>query len=287
MTDGYQVLSGNIRCELGEGPWWSARENAIYWVDILRPALHRLSLADGALRSWSMPERIGWVIERRARPGFIAGFQSGFAELSLDPLAIRHVVDPEPQYPANRMNDAKVDQHGRIWAGTMDYEIKRATGSLYRLDTDFSVALMDTGYLITNGPAFSPEGDYLYHTETGEGVVYRFEMTKDGGIANKAPFIRFREGWGKPDGMTVDADGCLWVAHWGGGRVSRFTPDGEFERAVHLPASQVTSCVFAGERLDRMFVTSAAQGREGEPYAGALFEVDPRARGVAPVLFGG
>lgn len=288
MSAAYEAVSGTVRCELGEGSLWSARENSIYWVDILGQALHRLSLADGAVQSWSMPERIGWVVERRTKPGFIAGFQGGFAELSLDPLRIRHIVDPEPQYPGNRMNDAKVDQYGRLWAGTMDCEIERVTGSLYRLDTDFSVARMDTGYLITNGPAFSPVGNYLYHTETGDGVVYRFEMTVDGGIRDKTPFIRFREGWGKPDGMTVDAQGHLWVAHWGGGRVSRFTPDGELERDIRLPASQITSCVFAGAQLDRMFVTSAAQGRRNaEPLAGALFEVDPGTRGLAPGLFGG
>jgi xylono-1,5-lactonase len=287
MSTPWRVVSGNVRCELGEGPLWSARDNAVYWVDILRPALHRLSLADDVVQSWPMPERIGWAIERRERSGFIVGLQSGFAQLQLDPFEIRRIADPEPHYPDNRMNDAKADRLGRIWAGTMDVEIRRVTGSLYRLDPDLSVRQMDTGYLVTNGPAFSPAYDCMYHTDSGPGVVYRFELTSAGELANKTKFIEFPADWGKPDGMTVDAAGCLWIAHWGGSRVSRFTPEGQLDRDVRLPASQVTSCVFAGKNLDRMFITSAAQGRSGEPLAGALFEIDPGVRGLAPNQFAG
>lgn len=286
MTDGYRVVSGSIRCQLGEGPCWSAREQAVYWVDILGQALHRFSLVEGAVRTWPMPEKIGWVVERHDRPGFIAGFQSGFAELQLQPLTIRRIMDPEPHYPGNRMNDAKADHLGCIWAGTMDVDIIQATGSLYRLDTDFRVTRIDGGYLVTNGPAFSPAHDVLYHTDTGRNVIYRFDLDGSGAVTNKAPFITFPAEWGKPDGMTVDVEGCLWVAHWGGARVSRFTPEGALDRAMKLPASQITSCVFAGEQLDRMFVTSAAVDRGEEPLAGALFEIDPGVRGIAPNLFG-
>lgn len=288
MTDEYRIASGDIRCQLGEGPLWSARENAIYWVDILGQALHRVSLADDALNSWAMPEKICWVVERRNRPGFIAGFQSGFAELNLDPLTIRPIVDPEPALPDNRLNDAKVDHLGRIWAGTMDCDIRTATGSLYCLDRNFKVSTHDSDYLVANGPAFGPQHDCLYHTDTGRGVVYRFELTPEGNIVDKTVFVKFPKGWGAPDGMTVDAEGCLWIAHWGGARVSRFTPEGKLDRDVKLPASQITSCVFAGENLDRMFVTSAAVDRSDEPLAGALFEIDPGgARGLAPHLFAG
>ena len=114
-----RIIEGSGRSLLGEGPLWSARENALYWVDILGQRLHRLSLADDRITGWEMPEPIGWVIERRSAPGFIAGFASGFAEVMLDPLAIRPIGDPEPELPGNRMNDAKADPAGRIWAGTM------------------------------------------------------------------------------------------------------------------------------------------------------------------------
>lgn len=283
----FEVISGSIRCELGEGLWWSVREQALYWVDILGQALHRCSPAERALRSWSVPQKIGWVIERRDRPGFIAGLQSGFVELQLDPFEIRPLIDPEPELPGNRMNDAKADSRGRIWAGTMDAEIRNVSGSLYRLDPNLQVTRIDSGYLVTNGPAFSPADDVMYHTDTGMGVVYRFDVTAAGEAINKQPFITFEEEWGKPDGMTVDAEGALWIAHWGGGRVSRFTPDGRLDRVIRLPASRLTNCVFGGTHLDRLFVTSAAQGCADEPLAGATFEVDPGVRGLPPRCFGG
>ena len=284
----YRVVPRATVDQLGEGLLWSARENAVFWVDILAPALHRLSLADGTIASWPMPEKIGWIVERRDRPGFIAGMQSGFCELTLDPVECRLLLDPEPQYPNNRMNDAKVDHLGRIWAGTMDCGAKLETGSLYRLGADLDLTRQDTGYIVTNGPAISPGHDCLYHNDTGRGVVYRFALSPDGELGGRSEFVKFPADWGLPDGMTVDAEGGLWIAHWGGSRVSRFTPDGKLERVIPLPASQVTNCAFGGAALNRMFVTSAAIDKAGEAQAGALFEVDPGGmRGLAPQYFGG
>ena len=284
MARGYEIICDSP-CLLGEGPLWSARDNAVYWVDILAPAVHRYSFAGGAIDSWPMPAKTGWIIERRKRPGFIAGTQIGFAELTLDPFECRVVTDPEPDRPDNRMNDGKADRLGRIWAGTMDCDIRAATGSLYRLDTDFAVTRQDTCYRVPNGPAFGH--GCLYHSDTARGVVYRFDMSNAGEIMNKSEFIRFPKEWGLPDGMTVDGEGGLWIAHWGGGRISRFTPDGKLDRGIELPASQITSCTFAGRDVDRLFVTSAAEGCADEPHAGKLFEVDPGVRGVMPHLFGG
>jgi sugar lactone lactonase YvrE len=127
----------------------------------------------------------------------------------------------------------------------------------------------------------------LYHTDTGAGVVYRFRLEAGGEVSDRQPFIRFEPEWGKPDGMTTDAEGGLWIAHWGGARVSRFTPEGELERSISLPATQITNVTFAGEGLDRMFVTSAAEGRASEPLAGALFEVDAGVRGLPTGLYAG
>ena len=287
MSIPYQVI-GNLRCELGEGLLWSARENAVYWVDILAPGLHRYSLATQQITTWPMPEKIGWVVERHEQQGFIAGLQSGFVELTLDPVVCKPIVDPEPHLPGNRMNDAKVDKFGRIWAGTMDCAIRNVTGSLYCLDTRRTVIQQDSGYLITNGPAFGAEHECMYHTDTGRSVVYRFDLSADGTISGKREFLKFPKEWGTPDGMTVDAQGGVWIAHWGGSRVSRFNPDGTLDRYISLPASQITNCVFGGANLDRLFVTSAAEGKPDEPLAGSLFEIDPQGvRGIAPNLFAG
>lgn len=290
MADAWRVIAREQRDELGEGPLWSAKHNAIFWVDILSHFLYRYSLADSSVQRWSLPERIGWAVERRNKPGFIAGLQSGFYELDLEPFALRQIVDPEPQYPGNRLNDAKVDQHGRIWAGTMDAAIVEVTGSLYCLRPDMSVRRVDEGYMVTNGPTFSPKQEFMYHTDSGRGTVYRFDLSPEGELSNKKVWLKFSGDMGSPDGMTVDADGFIWIAHWGGSRISRWSPDAKLDREIRLPAPQITSITFAGPGLDRMFVTSAANGldRQKETFAGSLFEVDAGGvRGLPPGLFAG
>ncbi|MCH8686163.1 SMP-30/gluconolactonase/LRE family protein [Pedomonas mirosovicensis] len=286
MAD-YRIIERDVRDQLGEGLYWSPRDNAVYWTDIIGKAVHRLSFGTGAIASWSVPEMVGWVIERENKPGFIAGFQSGFVELELEPLAIRPIHNPHPHLPGNRMNDAKADRHGRIWAGSMHVDADRPTGAFHRLDPDFSVHKMDDGYTVANGPALSPDQTWLYHTDTELRRIYRFALHDDGSLDERSVFIEFQEDWGYPDGMTVDSEGGLWVAHWGGGRVSRFSADGTLERSIHLPASQITNVVFAGENFERMFVTSAAVGKDDEPLAGSLFEVNPGVRGLPCGRFGG
>lgn len=275
------------RCDrLGEGPLWSPATNSLFWVDILDQRLSRVSLDDDAVEEWVIPQMIGWVIERRGRPGFIAGLQSGFAELLLNPVRVEPIADPEPDRPGNRMNDAKADASGRIWAGTMPITADRPDGALYRLDADRAVIQVDSGYRIANGPAIGPEGDWLYHTDSGLGLIYRFPIGADGELGDREVFVAFEESWGTPDGMTFDSDGGLWVACWGASGLLRFAPDGRPDQAIELPASQITSCAFAGDALDRMFVTSAADGVT-EEHGGALFEVETGRRGFAPHKFAG
>lgn len=281
------VIARARRDQLGEGLLWSDRDQAVYWTDIIDQRLNRLRLADGQVESWAIPEMIGWVIERREHPGFIAGLKSGIAQLTLDPLTITPLVAPEPDQPGNRMNDAFADAWGRIWAGTMPVGCDVPTGSLYRFDPDHSLTRIDSGYTVTNGPVVSADGAWLYHTDSPLGRVYRFALDAQGNLGAREDFIAFAEDWGKPDGMTVDSAGGLWIAHWGGACISRFTSDGTRERSIALPASQITNICFAGPALDRMFVTSAADGLD-EPHGGALFEVDPQGfRGLPTGQFGG
>lgn len=281
-----RVVTDSGRSILGEGPLWSPGAGAVYWVDILGKHLRRLTLADGMVEMWDMPEPIGWVIERTTAPGFIAGLASGFVELTLDPVTVTPIIDPEPGMDANRMNDGKADRHGRIWAGTMPFACDVDSGAFYRLDPDRRCARVDGPYRIANGPAILPDASALFHTDTARGHVYRMDIHDDGSLGPRSVFIDFAEQPGDPDGMTLDADGGLWIAHWGAGRVTRFDPAGKAERFIALPASQITSMVFAGDDLLRMFVTSAADGVD-EPLAGALFEVDPGCRGLAPHRYAG
>ena len=282
----WQLIKRDLRDKLGEGTLWSARDNAVYWTDIVAPALNRLSLADGSIDRWAMPEPIGWVAERQAG-GFITGLQSGFARLTLDPLAIEPFGDPEQHLPGNRMNDGKADAEGRIWCGTMDMAEQEDSGAFYRLDPDGRWIQMDRGYRVPNGPAFSPCGNWLYHTDSARQTVFRFARTEGGGLSHREVFIQFGDADGYPDGMTVDADGHLWIAHWGGSRVSRFTPEGKLDRAIPLPAQQVTNICFAGAGLNRMFVSSAAVGLPDSEYDGGLFEVDAGVKGLPTPLFAG
>lgn len=278
---------------LGEGPLWSPREAALYWVDIKAPALHRFRPADGDKTSWVMPERIGWVIERSNGEGLVAGLkQRGFVFLTPGTMMPETIGQPEPDYPDNRFNDASADNAGRIWAGTMDDNEREASGALYRLDPNLDWQRMDRGYVVTNGPAFSPDYRRLYHSDTAKGTIYAFDLSPDGKLANKRDFVTIPEGDGYPDGMTCDAEGGLWVAHWNGWRVTRFTPDGKADRVVEMPVSQVTSCAFGGPELDRLYITSAAinldeAALEKQPLAGGLFEVDVGVKGSPPGQFGG
>lgn len=283
----FSIVSTPFRSALGEGPRWISRRNELFWVDIIGPALHSLSLEDGAVQSWMFDEPIGWIIERAGRDDFVIGLKSGFASLSLDPFVITPIGNPEPDRPFNRLNDAKVDSAGRIWAGSKNDRDEQASGALYRLDTNLNWSRLDDGYGVTNGPTFSPDGSILYHTDSARRVVYAFNLSADGQLTGKREFIRFENEWGYPDGMTTDSEGGIWIAHWDGGRVSRFRPDGTLERSIHLPASNITSCAFAGPDLDRLFVTSASLYREGEAEAGALFEVHADVCGLPAPAFAG
>lgn len=281
-----RIIARDRRDTLGEGPLWSSRENAVYWVDILGKRVNRLGLADDCVTSWELPDVVGWLVERDTRPGFIAGIGRRFTALRLDPLTIHTIAAPEDEVEGNRFNDAKADAKGRIWAGSMPFGCDVPSGSFYRLDIDGTATRVDSDYTIPNGPAIGPDPSFLLHTDTALGTIFRYAVNDDGSLGERTPHIVFEESWGSPDGMTFDAEGHLWVACWGGSQVIRFTPDGRYERALALPASQITNCCFAGERLDRMFVTSAGDGVD-EPEGGALFEVDPGCTGLAPYRFAG
>ncbi|MBX9884435.1 MAG: SMP-30/gluconolactonase/LRE family protein [Novosphingobium sp.] len=271
---------------LGEGLLWSARENALFWTDILGRKLWRMSLADEQIRHWDMPEPIGWIIERAAG-GFVVGLQTGFYRLDLEPFRLECIGNPQPEHPGNRLNDAKADALGRIWAGSMPFADQPsstwpASGALYCLDPSGAITRHDDGITIANGPALSPDGSVLYHTDSRIGQVWKFALQADGTLGAREPHLQFNTARGAPDGMTCDRDGGLWIAFYDGAKVARFHPDGRLDREIALPTPQITNVCFAGADLSRMFVTSSADGRPDDPLAGALFEVDAGAVGVLP-----
>lgn len=282
MTD-VRIIPREDRDVLGEGLLWSPALRSLFWVDIMEGRINRLSFSDDSVTSWRLPDTVGWLIERE-QGGFVAGVGRTFAALTLEPLTLETIADPEPRRLGNRFNDAKADAAGRIWAGSMPSSCQGPTGAFYRLDTDGQATLVDDGYVIANGPAIGDH--FLLHTDSARATIYRYPVHDDGSLGRREPFIVFEDGWGKPDGMCFDADGHLWVACWRGGAVARFDPTGARERVVRMPTAQVTNVAFAGDDLDRLFVTSEGQGDDG-PHSGCLFELAPGVRGLAPHKYRG
>ncbi len=242
---------------LGEGPLWSERENAVYGVDIVSKKVHRYGVADESRRTWIFETEVTSLAERR-QGGLVGTVRDGFAFIDLETGAFNSIAMPEADMAENRFNDGKVDEKGRYWAGSMDDGEKLASGSLYRLDGDLTLHKMDTDYSITNGPAFSVDGKTLYHTDTAKRTIYAFDCSEDGTISNKREFIELlAEEEGYPDGMTVDSEGCLWLAHFAGSRLTRFSPEGKVLEVIPMPVPNITSCTFAGDDLDTMYITTA------------------------------
>jgi xylono-1,5-lactonase len=280
----------DVHAVLGEGPVWVAREAALYWLDIRGRKIFRLG-DNGELSQWPTPFRVG-SIAPRASGGFIAGTDQGIAEIDLSSGRMNLLFNPDEDLPSNRFNDGKVDRSGRFWAGTMDDSEREASGSLYRFDADLSCATVDRGYKVTNGPAFSPDGARMYHNDSARQVTYLFDLDEAGVATNRRTFLQFAEGDGYPDGMTVDAEGCLWIAFWDGWAVRRFSPEGELLRAIEMPVARPTSCAFGGPNLDRLYVSSASIGLDEtalamQPNAGGLLMVTPGVQGIADIPFGG
>lgn len=281
-----------IPAQLGEGPLWVAAENAIYWVDIISQKVHRLSLDSGAQRTWTFDQPVTSLAIRESG-GFVGTVRDGFAAINFATETIEPITLPEADLPENRFNDGKVDGHGRFWAGTMHMKEKEATGSLYRLDPDHTLHKLDSGYIITNGPAFSADGKTMYHNDSVKGIVYAFDLHNDGTVGDKRPFLQLTDpAEGAPDGMTVDSENCLWLAHYGGARLTRYSPTGQVLQVVPLPVPNVTSCTFGGENLDTLYITTASQGLspselEQYPLAGSLFAYQPGITGLPTPQFAG
>lgn len=285
----------NAKAALGEGPLWSVKEQALYWVDIFGHHLHRYSPDEGQQgnRTWRFDQEISAVAERAGAGGLVITQRHRFATFNPVTEELVPLTELEAEPPTNRFNDGKCDRLGRFWAGTMDFACKQATGSLYRLSPDLHCTPVDSGYVVTNGPAWSSDYRTLYHNDSVNGRVYAFDFDLERGeVSNKRLFLQLDATEGSPDGMTTDAEGGLWIAHWGAGKVTRRDSKGNVTRSVALPCSQVTSCAFGGSDFKTLYITTAAGGlspeqAEREPLAGGLFALEIDIAGVPANLFRG
>ena len=273
------IWSGAAVC--GEGPLWVPEQSVLYWVDIDGCQAHGYNTENQQVKTWPLAEKTGWLLPCEGRRELIGGCQSGVYLIDLESGQRTLLFDPEPDQPGNRFNDAKTDPEGRIWAGTMNDGGAEKTGWLYRIEADLTYQRCDGPYAVTNGPAISPDGGVLYHVDTHGGVVYAFDRSSDGELENRRMFVTIDPSDGRPDGLTVDNEGYIWLAHWGGYRLTRFTPEGQIEGVVPLPAPQVTSCTFGGADMSTLFITTAARNVDIKryPHAGGLFCVNTAVTG--------
>ncbi|MCC8395622.1 SMP-30/gluconolactonase/LRE family protein [Paraburkholderia sp. MMS20-SJTR3] len=263
-----------VGAELGEGPLWQAAENALYFVDIKGHRIHRLALDSGEQQSWQAPDQPGFIVPLADRL-FVCGLPDGLYCFDATSGAFAKLIDVESQLPGNRLNDGFVDAQGRLWFGSMDNAEVAPSGTLYRVNEAGEALAQDDDYVITNGPAMSPDGRTLYHNDTMRRVVYAFDVAADGTLSGKRIFAAI-SGDGHPDGLAVDADGFVWVALFGGWRIERYSPAGELVDQVPLPCANVTKLAFGGADLRTVYVTTAWKGltaveRQHQPQAGGLF----------------
>ncbi len=287
----------DAKAELGEGPCWDFNRHILYWVDINRHLVHIYDPKTSVDRTIDLGQEVGCVVPRKAG-GLLCGLKNGIGSLDTESGDCRILLDPESHLPGNRFNDGKCDPVGRFWAGTMTPRVgkekRNPQGSLYCLYPNLTIHTMVSGVTISNGLAWSPDRRLMYYIDTGLPVVCAFDYNEEtADITNRRTVIEIDSSTGNPDGMTIDEEGMLWVAHFGGGRVTRWDPKvGRLIQTIEVPAPRVTSCAFGGYNLDELFITTARSGMTDDelksfPEAGGLFQINPGVRGTPTVEFNG
>ncbi|MGA9521774.1 MAG: SMP-30/gluconolactonase/LRE family protein [Myxococcaceae bacterium] len=253
----------------GEGPVWSERWGGLRWVDMLAGDVLSLA-ADGSIQRIHV-DRIAAALRPRRRGGAVIGIERGFALEDADG-ALTH-LPPVWSDPGVRMNDGGCDPDGRFYCGSMAYDKRAGGGALYRLDPDGSVHVIIEQVSISNGIDWSPDGARAYFNDTPSHRIDVFDYDARAGLTGRRPFVEIPAEEGVPDGLTVDAQGGVWVALNGGGVVRRYSPSGAVDEVIEVPARQVTACTFGGPRLDELFITTSREDLApgDDPLAGSLF----------------
>lgn len=274
-----------VRAEaaLGEGPTWDPATGRLIWLDILGMRVHTYDPVTGRRTVRTTEQHVG-AVKPRAGGGLVLNLRDGVG--LLDPDDTFRWLHHEP-VAGRRANDAAVAPDGSLWAGTMRYDEAPGGGTLSRLTGDGTARTVLTDVTVSNGTGWSPDGGLLYYVDTPTRRVDVFDHDADG-VRHRRPLVEIEEGAGYPDGLTVDADGCVWVALWDGGAVRRYTPDGVLDRVVRVPAPRTTACAFGGPGLTDLYITTARTGLSApHPLSGALLVVPGAGQGLPQPAFAG
>ena len=277
----------------GEGPFWDTELHVLYWVDILGKKIHIYDPDKNQDKYIQTTDYVSSVIPRKSG-GAIIALKKELCFLDLETGEVLSIHNPEPDLENTRFNDGKCDAAGRLWIGTMDMNEERPDGSLYCLDTDLKLKRVIKGVTISNGLAWSADNKIMYFIDTPTKKISAFDFDlASGEIHNRRTVIDFPEKEGVPDGMSIDTDGMLWIAHFYGGKISRWDPrTGKMLEQYLIPASNVTSCCFGGIGLDELYITTARvllSDREliQQPFAGGIFRIKTNTTGVKSYKFNG
>lgn len=272
------------RASLGEGPTWDPASGRMIWVDILSSRIHTYAPSNGRRTVMSAEQHVG-AAKPRAGGGLVVNLRDGVGLYGPDGEPFRWLVhDP---LPGRRGNDAAVAPDGSLWAGTMRYDERPGGGTLTRVAPDGTVTRQLADVAVSNGTGWSPDGRLMYYIDS---PTRRIDvLDHDGGRAlNRREFARIESGAGFPDGLAVDADGCVWVALWDGAAIRRYTPDGALDRVVELPVRRPTACAFGGPELRDLYVTTARTGlARPHPHSGSLLVLPAAGQGQPGRPFAG
>jgi sugar lactone lactonase YvrE len=292
MTPRTPELILDAKAQLGEGPSWDAATRTLYWIDIYSGEIHACSPETGSDRVIPVGEPVGCLAPANVG-GLIIASQSGIARLDPETGLRKTLTNPEAHLPGNRFNDGKCDPAGRFLAGTMDNAEVEASGSLYSLSPDGTLKTLRRGVRISNGLAWSPDHATLYYIDTPTRAVMAFAYDlATGDISQPRKAVHVPEELGWPDGMTADTQGNLWIAMWGGAALTKWDPaSGRLLQKIPVPALNVTSCAFGGERMTDLYITSARKGMDSEqlvqyPRTGGLFRLRTDVKGMPTFSFG-
>ena len=270
-------IAVNHSCFLGEGPVWDAKTNTVFWVDILAGDIHEFNPQTNSHKTIYTHQMVG-AVALCTNGDLLAALKTGLAKIDRHTQEISIIAHPEPSLSGNRFNDGKCDPAGRFWIGTMAIDETPNAGSLYMLDTNHRITKKVDGTTISNGMAWSADNSAFYYIDTPTQTIVAYDFdNEDGSISNKRTAFKIDENDGHPDGMTIDDEGMLWVAHWNGWQVSRWNPKtGEKIFTLPLPVASVTSCTFGGEDLRDLYITTARKDLspddlDRQPLAGCLF----------------